>query len=46
LEIGPDLLAQLMEDAVPLPETDAPAIVTTKLFPYVNLPSHNIEHIY
>jgi SWI/SNF-related matrix-associated actin-dependent regulator of chromatin subfamily A3 len=46
LEIGPDLLAQLMEDAVPLPETDAPAIVTTELFPYINLPSHNIKHIY
>ncbi len=35
LEVGPDLLEQLMEDDAPLPETDAPPIVITKLFPYV-----------
>ncbi|KAF4635250.1 hypothetical protein G7Y89_g2850 [Cudoniella acicularis] len=27
LEVGPDLLAQLMEDEIPLPETEAPDIV-------------------
>lgn len=32
LEAGPDLLAQLMEDEVPLPETEAPDIVRTALF--------------
>jgi SWI/SNF-related matrix-associated actin-dependent regulator of chromatin subfamily A3 len=32
LEVGPDLLAQLMEDEDPLDETDAPAGVTTLLF--------------
>jgi len=35
LEVGPDLLEQLMEDEAPLPETDAPKIVATRLFPYV-----------
>jgi SWI/SNF-related matrix-associated actin-dependent regulator of chromatin subfamily A3 len=35
LDVGPDLLAQLMENEVPLPETDAPAIITTPLFRYV-----------
>jgi len=39
LEIRPDLLAQLMENGVPLPETDAPVMVTTELFPFVNLHS-------
>jgi SWI/SNF-related matrix-associated actin-dependent regulator of chromatin subfamily A3 len=34
LDVGPDLLAQLMEDETPLRETDAPAIVTATLFPY------------
>ena len=32
LEVGPDLLAQLMEDDIPLPETEPPDIVQTKLF--------------
>jgi SWI/SNF-related matrix-associated actin-dependent regulator of chromatin subfamily A3 len=32
LEAGPDLLAQLMEDEISLPETDAPVIVKTDLF--------------
>lgn len=32
LEAGPDLLAQLMEDDIPLPETEAPDIVKTALF--------------
>ncbi|CZR69489.1 related to global transactivator [Phialocephala subalpina] len=32
LQVGPDLLAQLMEDDVPLPETEAPEIVKTPLF--------------
>jgi SWI/SNF-related matrix-associated actin-dependent regulator of chromatin subfamily A3 len=32
LEAGPDLLAQLMKDDVPLPETEAPSIITTSLF--------------
>jgi SWI/SNF-related matrix-associated actin-dependent regulator of chromatin subfamily A3 len=32
LEVGPDLLAQLMEDEDPLQETDAPAGVETELF--------------
>lgn len=32
LEAGPDLLAQLMEDEVPLLETEAPDIVRTALF--------------
>jgi SWI/SNF-related matrix-associated actin-dependent regulator of chromatin subfamily A3 len=35
LNVGPDLLAQLMEDETPLAETEAPGIVTTALFPYV-----------
>jgi SWI/SNF-related matrix-associated actin-dependent regulator of chromatin subfamily A3 len=34
LEAGPDLLAQLMKDDVPLPETEAPSIITTSLFRY------------
>jgi SNF2 family DNA or RNA helicase len=32
LEVGPDLLAQLMEDEIPLAETEAPPIVTATLF--------------
>jgi SWI/SNF-related matrix-associated actin-dependent regulator of chromatin subfamily A3 len=32
LEAGPNLLAQLMENDNPLPETEPPDIVTTKLF--------------
>ncbi len=32
LEAGPDLLAQLMEDDIPLPETEAPDIVNTPLY--------------
>jgi len=32
LETGPDLLAQLMENEIPLPETEAPGIVKTDLF--------------
>jgi SWI/SNF-related matrix-associated actin-dependent regulator of chromatin subfamily A3 len=32
LEAGPDLLAQLMEDDIPLPETEAPDVVKTTLF--------------
>jgi hypothetical protein len=32
LEAGPDLLAQLMEDDIPLAETEAPDIVKTALF--------------
>jgi SWI/SNF-related matrix-associated actin-dependent regulator of chromatin subfamily A3 len=32
LEAGPDLLAQLMEDNIPLPETEAPDIVKAALF--------------
>ncbi|PVH71620.1 hypothetical protein DL98DRAFT_471471 [Cadophora sp. DSE1049] len=32
LEAGPDLLSQLMTDAVPLPETEPSDIVRTKLF--------------
>jgi len=32
LEAGPDLLAQLMEEELPLLETEAPAIVKTPLF--------------
>jgi SWI/SNF-related matrix-associated actin-dependent regulator of chromatin subfamily A3 len=39
LEVGPDLLEQLMEDEAPLPETDPPKIVATRLFPYVAPPS-------
>lgn len=34
LQIGPDLLAQLMENETPLPETEAPPIITTPLFPH------------
>jgi len=33
-DIGPDLLAQLMADQAPLPETEAPTIVKTALFRY------------
>ena len=33
LEAGPDLLEQLMEDDIPLPETGTPGIVKTSLFP-------------
>jgi hypothetical protein len=36
LEAGPNLLAQLMEDEIPLRETEAPAIVETPLFWYVS----------
>jgi hypothetical protein len=32
LEAGPDLLAQLMEDDITLPETEAPDLVKTALF--------------
>ncbi|KAF8865136.1 hypothetical protein BDZ45DRAFT_580863, partial [Acephala macrosclerotiorum] len=32
LEVGPDLLTQLMRDEIPIAETEAPDIVTTKLF--------------
>jgi hypothetical protein len=32
MKAGPDLLAQLMEDDIPLPETEAPDIVKTELF--------------
>jgi SWI/SNF-related matrix-associated actin-dependent regulator of chromatin subfamily A3 len=32
LEAGPDLLAKLMEDDIPLQETKAPAVVSTTLF--------------
>jgi SWI/SNF-related matrix-associated actin-dependent regulator of chromatin subfamily A3 len=32
LEAGPNLLAQLMEEELPLLETEAPAIVKTPLF--------------
>jgi hypothetical protein len=35
LELGPDLLAQLMEDELSLTETEAPDIVKTALFPYL-----------
>lgn len=35
LEVGPDLLAQLMEDEDPLDETEAPVGVTTPLFRYI-----------
>lgn len=38
LEAGPDLLAQLMEGEIPLPETEAPQTVTTPLFSLVSLP--------
>lgn len=34
VDAGPDLLAQLMENETPLPESEAPSIVTTKLFPH------------
>jgi SWI/SNF-related matrix-associated actin-dependent regulator of chromatin subfamily A3 len=34
LNVGPDLLAQLMEEQVPLLETEAPGIVITPLFRY------------
>ncbi|PQE30185.1 hypothetical protein CJF32_00003619 [Rutstroemia sp. NJR-2017a WRK4] len=34
LEAGPDLLAQLMEDDIPLSETEPPDIVKTPLFQY------------
>jgi hypothetical protein len=33
LEVGPNLLEKLMEDEVPLLETEAPPIVRTPLFP-------------
>ena len=36
LEAGPNLLTQLMEDEIALPETEAPDIVTTKLFKLVS----------
>jgi SWI/SNF-related matrix-associated actin-dependent regulator of chromatin subfamily A3 len=36
LEAGPDLLAQLMEDEIPLPETEAPDIIKTTLFRYIS----------
>jgi SWI/SNF-related matrix-associated actin-dependent regulator of chromatin subfamily A3 len=36
LEVGPDLLAQLMEDELLLTETEAPSIVKTALFRSVN----------
>ena len=39
LEMGPDLLAQLMEDEIPLSETDAPTMIKTALFSYVDLHS-------
>jgi SWI/SNF-related matrix-associated actin-dependent regulator of chromatin subfamily A3 len=32
LEAGPDLLAQLMEDDIQLPETEAPDVIKTTLF--------------
>jgi len=32
LEAGPDLLAQLIEDDIPLPEAEVPGIVKTTLF--------------
>jgi SWI/SNF-related matrix-associated actin-dependent regulator of chromatin subfamily A3 len=35
LEIGPGLLEKLMEDEVPLTETEAPPIIQTALFPWV-----------
>jgi hypothetical protein len=35
LDVGPDLLAKLMEDEAPLAETEAPDIVTTKLYRFV-----------
>ncbi len=38
LEAGPNLLAQLMENDIPLPETEPPNIVTTKLFRQVSPP--------
>jgi SWI/SNF-related matrix-associated actin-dependent regulator of chromatin subfamily A3 len=37
LEVGPDLLARLMEDELLLTETEAPGIVKTALFRSVNL---------
>ncbi|KAH7355161.1 SNF2 family N-terminal domain-containing protein [Rhexocercosporidium sp. MPI-PUGE-AT-0058] len=36
LSVGPDLLAQLMAEQTPLPETEPPSIVTTSLFRYIS----------
>jgi SWI/SNF-related matrix-associated actin-dependent regulator of chromatin subfamily A3 len=35
LDVGPDLLAKLMQDEAPLAETEAPDIVTTELYRFV-----------
>ena len=37
LSVGPDLLAQLMAEQSPLPETEPPDVVTTSLFWYLSL---------
>jgi hypothetical protein len=34
VESGPDLLAQLMQEGIKLPESEAPAIIKTSLFSY------------
>ncbi|KAI9640654.1 hypothetical protein NHQ30_010958 [Ciborinia camelliae] len=39
LRLGPDLLAQLMKDEIPLEETEAPGIVKTALFRLTDLAS-------
>jgi SWI/SNF-related matrix-associated actin-dependent regulator of chromatin subfamily A3 len=44
LEVGPNLLEKLMEDEVPLVETEAPHIIRTTLFPWVKL-THLRENI-
>jgi SWI/SNF-related matrix-associated actin-dependent regulator of chromatin subfamily A3 len=44
LDVGPGLLAQLMEDETPLEETEAPAIVTTDLFPYFCPPQSSFKY--
>jgi SWI/SNF-related matrix-associated actin-dependent regulator of chromatin subfamily A3 len=41
LDVGPDLLAKLMQDEVPLAETEAPDIVTTEL--YRSVPHYQAE---
>jgi SWI/SNF-related matrix-associated actin-dependent regulator of chromatin subfamily A3 len=44
LSVGPDLLAQLMAEQTPLPETEPPIIVTTPLFRFVCSVGYKLRH--
>jgi SWI/SNF-related matrix-associated actin-dependent regulator of chromatin subfamily A3 len=44
LSVGPDLLAQLMAEQIPLPESEPPTTVTTRLFRFVPSPSFKLYH--